>query len=168
MRISKIRIVTPDGVFVPTTTQIMALASSLRSEFSGLGFITKVRVISNTEIKIGLGMCSFRIDRARHSSNLDIGYSGKRCKRGYKLTTTPTWEQREQFNHGINDVLDRFFIEANAKNSVVKIRDYEHGRISKWSPYDFPGGERAFYDILTPEEFRMQKEHDDEQSESCK
>lgn len=143
-----------------TDAQLQMLVAMLLSRFNQAGFVTDVSIKSPTSIKIGMHMCCFRIDRSRHRLNYDVGQWAQRCKRGYKLTSTPTWEQREAFNHIINDVLDWVHMFANVKSQGFTIRDYNDGRVNNWDNCRFTSwGERFYYKIISHADYEEQQAH---------
>lgn len=130
---------------IPSTDTILRLEKLLKSKMHKLGFISNATPLTRSSMKIGLHMCSFRIDTRVHGYNADIGYIGSRCKAGYKRTSIPTWKQREDFNHMVNDCFDRLGLSARIMSGNFKIRDAKEGRVNEWSPMDgYGGGERLF------------------------
>lgn len=114
MRITSIRI---KGT-KPTSGQLFDIMEALRRAFKRAGFVTGLEVKSSTALKIGLHMCSFRIDRAMHDRNLRHNpYTGT------KLTDIPTWDQRVEFNNIVNCVLTRFKVSARVTSGPFLIRD---------------------------------------------
>lgn len=129
---------------IPTTETILKLERMLKAGFITAGFITAVDTLTRTSIKIGLHMSSFRIDTVKLGHNADYSrYAAEKCKAGYKRTDTPTWAQREQFNHIVNDCFDRLGLSANIRSGDFTIREYSFGRKNNWSSFASHWGERA-------------------------
>jgi hypothetical protein len=130
---------------IPSTDVILALEKALKTAFTKSGFISDAKADSRVAMKIGLHMRSFRIDVSKLGHNRDYGYVGLRCKAGYKLTDSPTWSQREDFNHLVNDVFDRFKLSAQIKSGTFVVRSKSTGRVYQWSSTNaYNGGERLF------------------------
>jgi len=93
----------------------------------------KAEKLQTFQLKIGLHMCSFRINSIIHGYNarIDSSHHQKTIK-GYKRTDIPTWEQRESFNHIVNNVFDRYVINATIVSGAFKVRDSREGRIDSW------------------------------------
>lgn len=89
----------------------------LKRRLNKAGFLTGINVASDSGLKIGLHMCSFRIDTTKHDRNLRFN-----PHLGSRLTTTPTWDQRVEFNDIINAVLTKFKVSANIKSGPFTIR----------------------------------------------
>jgi len=128
---------------IPSTDSILALEKMLVSKFNKAGFITVVNPLTRASLKIGLHMCSFRVDIDKLGHNADFGNAGRMCKLGYKKTAVPTWEQREQFNHIVNDCFDKLKLSATIKSGDLLIRHKLDGRINWWHPSDSYYGVRA-------------------------
>lgn len=130
---------------LPSTDQILALEKLLKKKMHEKGFISDAKTLTRSSMKIGLHMCSFRIDTRIHGHNADVGYIGSRCKAGYKRTTIPTWNQREEFNHLVNDCFDKLKLNAKIMSGPFKIRCKTMGRINEWNSMNaYNGGERLF------------------------
>ena len=141
MKVTSIRTRTGE---IPSTHTMLILESMLKNAMKKNGFISDAQAITRTSMKIGLHMCSFRIDVNVHGYNQDVGYIGSRCKAGFKRTSIPTWSQREDFNHMVNDCFDRLKLSATIKSGTFVIRTKE-GRVNAWSSSDaYNGGERLF------------------------
>lgn len=98
--------------------QRFAVLRELNRRFAKAGFRTNVEPLTATALKVGLHMCSFRIDRDMHDRNLRHNpYTGT------KLTDIPTWEQRVEFNNIVNAVLNKFKISASVRSGPFTIRD---------------------------------------------
>ena len=82
------------------------------------GFITKYS-INNGKLKVGMHMKSFVINAKK------LGYNSRYSPYKDKphRTSTPSWEQRVEYNDTINDIMDQYGLEAVIKNSVFIIRD---------------------------------------------
>ena len=102
---------------IPSTDVILEIEKTLRRRITKAGFITEVNAITRTSIKIGLHMRSFKLDVTVHDRNL-------RCNPHLpnKLTDTPTWDQRVEFNDIVNAVLNKFKVSANVKSGPFIIR----------------------------------------------
>ena len=121
---------------LPSTDTLLKLTATLERAFARAGFITNVEPGANdsrSNMKIGLHMRSFRIDKAVLGPNADHSCSGRMCKAGYKLTDIPTWAQRESFNHIVNDAFDKLKLSARIKSGEFLIRDKVHGRVNEWN-----------------------------------
>jgi hypothetical protein len=130
---------------IPSTDLILKLERLLNSAMKKNGFISDAQAITRSSMKIGLHMCSFRIDPLVHGHNADKGYIGSRCKAGFKRTTIPTWSQREEFNHMVNDVFDSLKLSARIMSGPFTIRSKSTGRVDLWFPCQaYNGGDRLF------------------------
>lgn len=124
------------------TTEVMQnVQSLLQIKLENEGFITDVRL---SEGKIGIHMRCFSIDvdklghNAQVSTTTQISY-----KKGSKRTNSPTWTQREEFNHIINNVFDYFGLSAKIVSGEYSIRDHITGRVNSWDmPEVFHNGYR--------------------------
>lgn len=102
---------------LPSTDVVLEIERTLRRRFEYAGFITKVEALTRTSLKIGLHMRSFKLDRTIHDRNLRHNpYLGS------KLTDTPTWDQRVEFNNIVNIVLNKFKVSSNVKSGPFTIR----------------------------------------------
>lgn len=123
--------------------QMNELVKDLDINLFNAGFVTEVRQLNSTSVKVGLYMCSFRINPAK------LGYNARAnsitlntVKKGFKRTTIPTWNQREDFNHIINNILDKKKLDARVKSGEFIVRDYD-GRKNYWDmPEVFHNGYR--------------------------
>ena len=130
---------------LPHTDILLRLEYHLKAVMKENGFVSNAQIITRSSMKIGLHMCSFRIDPLVHGHNADIGYVGSRCKAGFKRTNIPTWKQREQFNYMVNDAFDYFEIAAQIWSGCFEIRNKTTGRINEWSSLNaYGGGDRLF------------------------
>jgi hypothetical protein len=103
----------------------------LFTKFKKAGFITEVDLAKG---KIGMHMCSFRIDTNKLGYNAQVSdLTVKTCKTGYKRTATPTWIQREEFNHIVNNVFDKYKLTAKIVSGDYLIRCHESGRVNDWA-----------------------------------
>lgn len=98
--------------------RMFEVIEALKRGFKRAGFITGIEVKNSSSIKIGLHMCSFRIDRTKHDRNLRHN-----PHTGTKLTDIPTWEQRVEFNNIVNRVFNRFKVSAKVISGPFTIRD---------------------------------------------
>lgn len=130
------------------------------------GFITDAEVISGGAIKIALHMSSFRIDTHKLGHNARIGRYVKSPK-GYKRTDVPTWEQREGFNHLINDVFDKRKLSARIVSGPYDVRSKSNGRIDEWYPVmgytgsaSYNGFGELIAEVITEKEARQRCDSD--------
>ena len=106
----------------PITSPIKAeVIFELKRRFKNAGFRTSISVTTSTGLKIGLHMCTFRIDRSIHDRNLRHNPFI-----GSKLTDIPTWEQRVEFNDIVNSVLNKFKVSGRIRSGPFTIRDGMH------------------------------------------
>lgn len=113
--------------------QLTALASKIGTALKRAGFDTSVYV-KGAAIAIANGRGCFTIDPAKHGYNVRLGYYngfGQYMARAPKRTTVPTWEQREAFNHLLNDVLDAARITASIRSAGFVVR-WSDGRVDEW------------------------------------
>lgn len=145
MRINKMR--DKEGKKWESAT-LRGIAFSLKRDLNHAGFITDVYVVNGTSIHIGMHMCSFRICTTKLGYNARINhFSITRTKKGYVRTSTPTWGQREQFNHIVNNRLDGLGVKANIKSGDYTIRSYDNGRVNEWN---FPDVQHGAYGLMVP------------------
>lgn len=112
--------------------ELTSLMNSLQRSLTKAGFMTDVSILNSSSIRIGQHMRSFSINVDKLGYNAQINnFTISRTKKGFKRTNVPTWGQREQFNHIINDVLDRFQYTGNIKSGEYIVRD-ETGRVEGW------------------------------------
>jgi hypothetical protein len=123
---------------IPSTDLLLKLEKRLNAAFKRSGFETQVTLKTRSALKIGLHMCSFRIDPEKLGYNADRGFCGSRCSAGFKRTRTPTWEQRESFNHLVNDAFDALKLSARIKSGPFLVRSALMGRVNVWSLSDLP------------------------------
>jgi hypothetical protein len=145
MRATKIRL--KDGS-KPSQWTLEQVQSIIDAKMGKMGFITEVYILNSTSIKVGLHMCSFRINTNMRGYNADTGHSGKRCKAGYKKTSIPTWEERVMFNDIVNDAFDTMGLNCNIKSGSFIVRDFDTGRYNErdWD-LNRHSNERAYYEI---------------------
>lgn len=129
---------------IPSSETVLKLERLLLKKIKSIGFISNVTILTRSAVKIGLHMCSFRIDPAVHGHNEDYGYCGSRTKKGFKRTCIPTWGQREDFNHLVNDCFDELSLSARIMSGPFKVRDLKEGRVNEWSPSVTPYSDRLF------------------------
>lgn len=108
------------------------------------GFITEVSQNNSSSVRIGLHMKSFTIDTSILGHNARVNeWTLKRCKAGYARTNIPTWTQREEFNHIVNNVLDSLKLTAHIRSGEYTIRTVRDGRVNQWEmPETFHNGYR--------------------------
>lgn len=99
------------------------------------GFVTEAYVVNSTSIKIGLRMRSFVIDPRKLGYNAKMGIHIN-SKKGYKRTITPTWEQREAYNHIVNKILNAYDAVANVRSGEYVVRTVENGAVKEWDCLD--------------------------------
>lgn len=97
------------------------LGIHLVNQLNNAGFITEYTILNSQSIKLGMHSKSFTVDVKR------LGYNARynpfrRTKLGYTRTSTPTWDQRVQFNDIVNSVLNEFGITCNVKSGPFTIR----------------------------------------------
>lgn len=130
MKLTKIR--NQDGSKLHGS-DMAALAQHIQHAIERMGFISSVRV-ENGGINISNHGNSFVIDVNKLGYNARVNdYTIKACKAGYKRTNTPTWTQREEFNHAVNNVLDAGKYRANIKSGDFIVRSYDAGRVNQWA-----------------------------------
>lgn len=129
MKISRIR--TRQGLKL-NHNQMLQLQNELKAMITSKGFITGVSIASSSAIRLGLHMRSFVIDTIVHEYNARPNRNS-RAKKKYKRTNLPTWQQREQYNHAINDVLDRLDYTASITSGPFVVRDPISGRVHEWN-----------------------------------
>jgi hypothetical protein len=147
MRVTRLR--TKSGSKL-TELQMQHLVVKLAVRIKKAGFVTGVDRISGSSIKIGLRMKSFTVDVSK------LGYNARSAKRsikGYMRTSIPTWEQREQFNHIVNDVLDSLKYSGHIVSGDYLIRDKRIGRMNSWErpegTYNTYSGEYQEHPLLS-------------------
>lgn len=144
MKATRIKTISHKPVSAKTLVNV---CFALERAFKKAGFVSGAKVTGSSSLKIGLHMCSFRIDTAKLGHNADTSCVARKCKAGFKRTNIPTWKQREAYNHLVNDVFDKFYLRARICNSVFEIRNYEAGRINKWPM--FGASERVTHEICS-------------------
>lgn len=113
-------------------SELETLCQYIVSKAAKAGFETDASILSGGAIKIGINMRSFQIIPATLGYNARIGRHVSSPK-GYKRTLVPTWEQREDFNHLVNDAFDKYKLTANIKSGPYTVRTRE-GRVDSWDP----------------------------------
>jgi hypothetical protein len=140
VKITKLR--NKDGSAIESNQVLLAICK-LEHAFAKAGFITDVTQASSSSIRIGLHMKSFVIDTEKLGSNARVNHFTIKSKKGYHKTNIPTWTQREEFNHIVNNVLDALKLRANIKSGDYVIRSFESGRVNHWDmPEPFHNGYR--------------------------
>lgn len=135
MRVTGIRI---KGVR-PTHAQLTKIAVRLEQSFKRAGFNTGVYIENSTALNITAGGSTFRVNTERLGHNYRVNRSSlASTKAGYKRSNLPTWDQRVEFNHAINDVLDAMSVTARvtAAHGEFVVRTHD-GRVNSW--YDNSG-----------------------------
>jgi hypothetical protein len=142
-----------------TESELNTLCQTIVTKAAKMGFKTGASIISNGSIKIGLHMQSFRIITSKLGHNARVRRYVDSPK-GYKRTNVPTWDQREDFNHLINDILDHWKLSANIKSGPYEVRSKADGRVNNWYPIDgYTGGSPK--EVLTETEAREQMNSDE-------
>ena len=100
------------------------------------------------QLRIGIHMGCFRIDREKLGSNARIDRNYQKTISGYQCTNVPTWDQRVQFNDAVNEIFDRFQISATITSGPYRIRKGMEGTKEYYSEGD---GLFARQDDLMPE-----------------
>ena len=103
------------------SSELEALVQTLLAKLEIAGFLTEGSVINSSSIKIGMRMKSFVINVQKLGYNARYNPYGK-SKKGYSRTSTPTWDQRVQFNDMVNQVLNDLNISANVTSGPFTIR----------------------------------------------
>ncbi len=124
--ISNVRLIMPKTA-KPDQSDLRSIVRAIRSA----GKPKRVSVPS-IGLKIGLHMCSFRINPEVHGYNGRIDRYSKTVA-GYKRTAVPTWNQREDFNHLINEVFDTWKLSAVIKSGPYTVRT-KSGAVTNWNP----------------------------------
>lgn len=168
MKASAIRYNEKNGGGKPTERFLDDLCEIIVAKAAKAGFITGSHRLTGTAIKIGMHMSSFRINTAKLGHNARVGrtnaygWHGIQSPKGYKRTNVPTWEQREDFNHLVNDVFDKFGLVATITSGNYTVRT-RSGRVNDWNY----GGDRgkgwsgdACRDIVTEKEAREDLDSD--------
>lgn len=114
-------------------TTMHNLCMELDKQLKLAGFITDVNSYNRTTINLGLHMKSFIVDHnlLGYNARLDHGY--RATIKGFTRTSIPTWSQREDYNHIVNNVLDQFDVVCNVKSGEYIVRTRDNGRIDNWS-----------------------------------
>jgi hypothetical protein len=113
MKITKMRI---NGK-VLTAVQMAMIQNELAVEIYKAGFLTSISKVNASHLRLGLHMCSFKVDTTIHGHNVRHNPS-----LGQRRTSTPTWAQRVEYNNIVNAVLDSFNVSANVKSGPFTIR----------------------------------------------
>ena len=121
---------------VLSDTEVNNIVERISNNLTHLGFNTGVYAESATTVKIGLHMKCFTIDTVKLGYNARMDHRSRSIK-GFARTNIPTWEQREDFNHAVNDVLDAFGVSANIKSGEYKVRCRTDGRVDYWSEISY-------------------------------
>ena len=88
---------------------------------SEAGFITESFVINSSRIDLKTEKKSFKIDVEKLGYNARLSPFGN-YKAGYRRTSTPTWNQRVEYNNIINEHLDLLQLSCNIKSAHYVIR----------------------------------------------
>lgn len=105
--------------------EMQDLVNAIAKKLYDSCFITRVEVVNSSQIKIGLYMKSFVIDTERLPKNARVNNCTLNLRSGYKLTNSPTWDQRVEFNDIVNEVFDSFELDAKITAWHFTIRDFE-------------------------------------------
>lgn len=120
---------------------VVDVANYIQSEIDKAGFISHASATGPTSMHIGIHMGSFRIDPNMLGYNARLNNNWQKSPKGYKRTSVPTWEQRVEFNHIINNAFDKFKLKARIMSGEYLVRSFETGRKNSWStlePYYAP------------------------------
>lgn len=141
MKITNMRLDNPNGRLL-TRQEIAAVLGDLERAIYRAGFVSNVREISKSGVNIAVSGKTFKINPKFHGYNARVGYYDgrgvvvqKASETGYVKTDIPTWEQRVEFNHLINDVLDKHNVSADVRstgNFIVRSRETGAVRDWKW------------------------------------
>lgn len=140
MRITGIR--DKDGS-KPELTLLDNVCEVLIGRAAKKGFLTGAERGKGFSIHVGQNSRCFSVDVERLGHNARVGTYVSSPK-GYKRTNVPTWEQRENFNHIINDVLDMYGLKANIKSGPYVVRNKDTGRVDEWTPLRWDGSEDPY------------------------
>lgn len=114
----------------PNESQLNNLVSMLNNKFKEAGFITDITIESSSSIKIMTNSRVFTIDTEKLGRN--VRYSKLiNSITGWKYTNLPTWKERVEFNHIVNDCFDALNMESNIVSGVYKVRSYHFGRANE-------------------------------------
>lgn len=116
-----------DKLVKPCPMQLNELCETIVYKALRAGFLTEAHTLTGTSIKIGLHMCSFRIDVNKLGHNARLGKFIDSPK-GYKRTNAPTWDQRVEFNDLVNDVFDNANLSARIMSGSFQVRNKCTGR----------------------------------------
>jgi hypothetical protein len=114
------------------------LARDLENTVRAKGFESYAAVVNGSCINISASGRSFYINtklldyNAEWSCHTESDFKDGKSKKPFRRSITPTWEQRESFNHLINDVLDDYGISANIKSGQYQVRYKDSGRVNDW------------------------------------
>jgi hypothetical protein len=116
-----------------TESEVATIAEFLRLKLEKAGFVTNVQ-FNSSSIKLSKHSCSFTVDVAKLGYNARINHSTiDTYQTGFRRTNTPTWTQREEFNHVVNNVLDKYKLRARVKSGEYAIRHFHTGRVIDWT-----------------------------------
>lgn len=117
-----------------TKHKMKLVANKLKKKIKEAGFITDTEIVSNAGIKMSGYGRHFSIDIKKLGYNALIYNQGHLSHiRGYKRTDVPTWSQREDMNHIVNDVLDFHNIDCNVISGEFEVRTFHCGRENFWN-----------------------------------
>ena len=100
--------------------ELETIAEVLQLKINKAGFHAHVTVINSSRIDLSLRSKSFEVIPEILGYNA-TGFEGG-YKKGYKLTRTPTWDQRVEYNNIVNSVLTGYKIKAVVKSGLYTIR----------------------------------------------
>lgn len=134
----------------PTDCQLRALGDTIQSQLLALGFRVDASPLGMAGLRIGSHQSQFRIVPVVHGYNARLG---TRAKAGYTRTTTPTWEQRVEFNLALNLVLDGEHVTCHVRSGPFILRTVAGGPRGEadWKPGAIWGQNRGvipLHDVL--------------------
>lgn len=121
-----------------TTQELTLLCEQIVLAQARAGYITEAQIKTTGAIRIGLHMKCFVVDVKRLGYNAVIASHVKSIK-GYKRSNMPLWDQREEFNHIVNKIFDRWELQAHIKSGYYTVRTIKLGAIKEWECVDYLG-----------------------------
>ena len=102
----------------PTEKQLKQLCSLIESRMKTIGFEVGAWKITSSAVKVSAHRQSFTVNPLIRGHNLRHNPMYPKPR----LTRTPTWNQRVEFNVVLNGILDSLAITANIKSGEYTIR----------------------------------------------
>lgn len=121
-----------------TKSSLNRLARCLQSQVQNEGFVAWSRVVNSSRIDLSNSGCSFTINlnklpyNARWTKWTIEAFKEGHLKKPFIRTTTPTWEQRKDYNHLVNILLDRLKITCRVVSGPYEVRCKQWGRVNSW------------------------------------